>query len=126
MTRRADGELETAVLRELWESDRAISANEVIAAMNSDLAYTSIATILGRLCAKGLASRERHGRTYRYAGVHSESDLTAQRLRDILDGAHDRESALAGFARALDPGDVAHLAALLAEHGDDAHRSTTE
>lgn len=113
MTRRADGELENDVLRALWALDQPSSPSDVIDEMHTDLAYTSIATILGRLCDKGLASRERSGRSYRYTATSSEVDLTAQRLRTILDSASDRRSALAGFAQALDPADAAQLAALL-------------
>lgn len=115
MTRRADGELERDVLRALWTLDRPASASDVIDAMHTELAYTSIATVLGRLCDKGLAGRERNGRSYRYEAVKSEADLTAQRLRRILDGASDRKSALAGFAQVLDPDEAAQLAALLNE-----------
>lgn len=115
MTRRPDGALETDVLRALWELEAPASPSDVIAQMGTELAYTSIATILGRLCDKGLASRERRGRSYVYCAVSTESDLTARRLRALLDAASDRESALAGFVRVLDPADTARLAALLRE-----------
>lgn len=81
--------------------------------MSTDLAYTSIATVLGRLCDKGLATRKRSGRSYRYEAAGSEADLIAQRLRMILHAATDRQSALAGFAQALDPADAAQLFAIL-------------
>lgn len=113
MTRRADGELEADVLRALWNLDRPAPPSVVIDEMQTDLAYTSIATILGRLCRKGLATRTRSGRAFHYAASRSEADLTADRLREVLDTATDRWSALAGFAQGLDPADAAHLAALL-------------
>jgi predicted transcriptional regulator len=113
MTRRADGALETDVLRALWNIDRPASPSDVIEDMCTDLAYTSIATILGRLCDKGLATRKRAGRAYKYEAASSEADLTAQRLRAILHAASDRQSALAGFAEALDPADAAQLFAIL-------------
>lgn len=113
MTRRADGELETDVLRALWSLDRPASPSDVIDEMDTDLAYTSIATILGRLCEKGLATRERAGRAYEYAAACSEADLTARRLRTVLDSARDRRSALVGFAEALDPAEAAQLAVIL-------------
>lgn len=113
MTRRADGELETDVLRALWQLDRPASPSNVIEEMQTDLAYTSIATILTRLCDKGLATRSRAGRAYVYAAATSEADLTAQRITSVLDAASDRESALAGFAKSLGPVDAARLAALL-------------
>jgi predicted transcriptional regulator len=81
--------------------------------MDTDLAYTSIATILSRLCDKGLAHRERAGRAYEYIAATSEGDLAARRLRSILDATSDRQSALAGFAEALDPADASQLLALL-------------
>lgn len=115
MTRRADGELETDVLRALWTLDRPASPADVLDEMHTDLAYTSIATILGRLCDKGLATRQRRGRAYEYSAARSEADLTAQRLRSILDRASDRQSALAGFAEVLDPAETAQLRALLDE-----------
>lgn len=113
MTRRADGELETDVLRALWQLDRPASPAEVIEEMQTELAYTSIATILMRLCDKGLATRTRSGRAYLYAAASSEADLTARRIRSLLDSTSDRTSALAGFAHSLDPADAAQLAALL-------------
>lgn len=81
--------------------------------MSTDLAYTSIATILGRLCDKGHVTRKRAGRAYEYEAASSEADLTARRLRTILDATSDRQSALAGFAAALNPAEAAQLAALL-------------
>ena len=87
MTRRADGELETDVLRTLWQLDEPASPSDVIEAMQTELAYTSIATILTRLCDKGLATRSRAGRAYRYAAATSEADLTAKRISTMLDAA---------------------------------------
>jgi len=81
--------------------------------MNTDLAYTSIATVLGRLCDKGLASRQRQGRLYLYSPSTSEADLTARKIHSLLDATSDRAAALAGFADGLDPADAASLAALL-------------
>lgn len=113
MTRRADGTLETDVLRALWNLDRPASPGDVIYEMGTELAYTSIATVLGRLCEKGLATRQRAGRAYKYAAARSETDLTAQRLRTILDASSDRHDALAGFVEVLDATEAAQLLALL-------------
>lgn len=113
MTRRADGQLETDVLRALWTLDRPASPSDVVDEMRTELAYTSIATILGRLCDKGLANRKRAGRAYKYEAADTEADLTAKRLRTVLYSASDRQSALIGFVQALDPADAAQLAAIL-------------
>ena len=113
MTRRPDGTLEADVLQALWALDRPASPSDVIEQMQTELAYTSIATILGRLCDKGLAERQRHGRSFVYTPSASEAELTARRIHSLLDATNDRASALAGFASALDPDDAASLRALL-------------
>lgn len=113
MTRRPDGALETDVLRALWKLERPASASAVIDEMQTELAYTSIATVLGRLCDKGLAKRRRTGRAFHYEATSTEADVTGDRIRSVLATAVDRHTALAGFVKALDPGDAAALAALL-------------
>lgn len=115
MTKRPDGALENDVLRALWMLDSPATPAEVIETMETDLAYTSIATILGRLCDKELAERTRVGRAFKYSATSDEADLTARRIATILDDAGDRASALAGFAKALDPGEIEQLAAILKE-----------
>ena len=113
MSRRADGMLEADVMQALWALDRPASPGDVIEHMQTDLAYTSIATILGRLCDKGLAERQRQGRAYVYRAPATEAEVTARRIHSLLDATNDRASALAGFANGLDPDDAASLAALL-------------
>ena len=115
MTRRPDGALEGDVLRALWDLDRPASPSEVIEEMNTELALSCIATILCRLCDKGLASRRRMGRAFVYEAVSSEAELTTDRIRSLLDSTEDRQLALTGFVKALDPADMAMLNALLNE-----------
>jgi len=113
MTRRPDGTLETDVLQALWKLDRPASPSDVIEQMQTELAYTSIATVLGRLCDKGLVERRRQGRAFVYRPSATEAELTARRIHSLLDATNDRASALAGFAHGLDPADAASLRALL-------------
>lgn len=113
MSRRPDGELEADILQALWSLDRPASPNDVLTEMQTDLAYTSIATVLGRLCDKGLVDRQRQGRSFAYTASSSEADLTARKIHSLLDATKDRASALAGFANGLDREDAASLAALL-------------
>ncbi len=116
MTRRPDGTLESDVLQALWALDRPASPSDVIAQMQTELAYTSIATVLGRLCDKGLVERRRQGRGFVYRPSASEAELIARRIRSLLDATNDRASALAGFAHGLDPADAASLRALLEDN----------
>jgi len=113
MSRRPDGALETDVLRALWAANAPMSPADVLDCVEPDLAYTSIATVLNRLCDKGLVTRTRVGRKYVYLATGSEADLTARRIGTLLDAADDREAALAGFLRTLNSEDTHVLKALL-------------
>ena len=53
-------------MRVLWARDEPMSPAEVLEGLDSDLAYTSLATVLNRLCEKGLVSRRRSGRKFLY------------------------------------------------------------
>lgn len=101
--RRGMGELESDVLGHLWRADRPLTPAEVRDALGGDLAYTTVMTILGRLCEKGLTHRERRGRAYAYWPVVSEAELTARRMRATLDRTSDRQRALARFVDELSP-----------------------
>jgi len=114
--KRPDGALEADVLGVLWAADsQTLSPAEVNERLPTDLAYTTIMTVLTRLWKKGLAERVEAGRGYAYRATYSESELTSQRIRDMLDQANDRASALAGFVDSLDTSDIQHLRRLLAE-----------
>lgn len=60
--RRPMGALETRVLEELWGSGGALTPAQVQAAIDGDLAYTTVMTILTRLWKKGQVTRSRSGR----------------------------------------------------------------
>ena len=114
--KRPDGALEADVLGVLWAADgQTLSPAEVNERLPTDLAYTTIMTVLTRLWKKGLAERVEAGRGYAYRATYSESELTSQRIRDMLDQANDRASALAGFVDSLDTSDIQHLRRLLAQ-----------
>jgi len=95
------GELESDVMGQLWGADHPLIASEVRDALGGELAYTTVMTILGRLWEKGLAQRERRGRAYAYWPSLSEAELTAQRMRAVLDRTEDREKTLARFVGEL-------------------------
>ncbi len=118
--RRLTGELEHEVLSALWTMDEAATPAEVLDALDSDLAYTTIMTILTRLWQKELVTRERRGRAYAYAPAVTEAELTAQRMQAILAEASDRKAALSGFARSLSAREARALKAAL--DADDRRR----
>jgi predicted transcriptional regulator len=111
--RRAPGTLEAEVLSVLWGSGEPLSPADVQARLDDALAYTTVVTILTRLHDKGVASREKHGRSFRYYAVDDEAGLAARKMTKVLDGEPDRGSVLARFVTQLSESDEAVLRDLL-------------
>lgn len=113
--RRGDGELEADILAILWATDAALTPAEVADALATDLAYTTVMTVLTRLWKKDLAERIPQGRGYAYRATVTETELATQRLNDTLAGVADRPSLLAGFVGSLSADDQQHLRTILGE-----------
>lgn len=102
-------------MRVLWASEGPLSPADVREQLEIELAYTSVATVLNRLCEKGLAERHPEGRKFVYEATSTEADLTGQRIHKLLEAADDREAVLAGFLRTLNAADAEMLRSLLKE-----------
>jgi len=113
MTRRPDGALEHDVLAVLWAADAPLLPGDVKDRLQIPLAYTSVATVLGRLHAKGLLTRTESGRAFAYQAAVTEAQLAASRISDVLSTVADREAVFAGFVRGLSKKDAKSLRALL-------------
>jgi predicted transcriptional regulator len=123
-SRRDRGDLENEVLAALAAAGRPLTPGEVLAALDRDLAYTTVMTTLSRLHAKDAVTRARAGRAYAYAPADTAT-AAARRMRRLLDGGEDRTVVLARFLDELDPADVPVLQRLLAAaeaHGDGGGR----
>ena len=110
---RANGGLETEVLAALWAADRPLTAGEVAQALDSDLAYTTVQTILTRLHDKGAVSRELVGRAHAYTPLLDDAGISAQRMRALLDRGADQTAVLSRFVGTLSPDEERTLARLL-------------
>ncbi len=111
--RRAAGELESAVLGVLHAAGEPLSPGTVRERLGSDLAYTTVVTILSRLHAKGVLERARAGRAYLYAPVADEPGLAARRMATVLAAEPDREAVLARFVSGLSESDEQLLRRML-------------
>jgi predicted transcriptional regulator len=100
--RRGPGMLEAEVLATLWAAEGPLSAEEVRRRLASDLAYTTVTTILVRLQEKGAVRRHVHGRGYAYTPVLDQAGLVANRMRALLDDQTDRVGVLSQFVAGLD------------------------
>jgi predicted transcriptional regulator len=116
--RRTRGSLEQTVLDALADAGTALTPAEVRDRISGDLAYTTVMTVMSRLADKGVVVRERSGRGYAYAAITDEAELAARRMQRVLDAQENRAAVLARFVGALQPGDEAVLAELLARAGE--------
>jgi predicted transcriptional regulator len=97
-------------MEEMWRRETA-TVRDVVEALNrgpKQRAYTTVMTIMRRLDAKGLLSRERHGKSDLYALAISRDDYLDARAATEVAGLVDEygDVALAHFARqmaSLDP-----------------------
>ncbi|MDP9406658.1 MAG: BlaI/MecI/CopY family transcriptional regulator [Actinomycetota bacterium] len=107
------GELEAAVMQQLWERDRPATVRELLAELqpHRSVAYTTVMTVLDNLHRKGAVTREMQGRAWRYAPVRSREEHTAALLRDVLAAGGDRRAALLHFVAELEPDEIGSLQA---------------
>ncbi|MER5884011.1 BlaI/MecI/CopY family transcriptional regulator [Streptomyces sp. NPDC001941] len=117
--RRGQGELEAQVLTALGGAPGPVNVAWVQERLGTGLAYTTVITILTRLHAKGLVTRERSGRSFVWTPVTDEAGLAALRMRRVLDAETDRGAVLASFVTTLSESDERLLRDLLAQAGDE-------
>jgi predicted transcriptional regulator len=84
-------------------------------ALSTDLAYTTVATILSRLHEKGLVERSKAGRAHAYAPTVAETDVMSTSFRAVLTRSHDRKALLQGFVASLSPDEEAMVESLLTQ-----------
>ena len=75
MAKRPDGALEHDIMKVLWAAKRPLQPGEIKDLLELHLAYTSVATVLGRLHTKGLVERTESGRAFAYRASLAESEL---------------------------------------------------
>ena len=107
--RRPVGSLEAEVLAILWQRDTAATPAQVLELVSTDLAYTTVMTILHRLWQKGLVGRERMGRAYAYHPLLTEAEFAARNMQAALAKSRDRAAVLHRFVDGLSQGDAALL-----------------
>jgi predicted transcriptional regulator len=108
------GELERAVMAQLWAAPGPLTVREVHDRLDRELAYTTVMTVLGRLAKKGVVRQERDGKAYRYAAASTREQLAASLMLDALgDVGEDRTAALVAFVDRVGPEEVAALRAAL-------------
>jgi predicted transcriptional regulator len=113
------GELERAVMDQLWDSDSPQTVRDVHSALRTHrkLAYTTVMTVLHRLSCKGLVFQIRDDRAYQYAPTGGRDELMAALMIDVLDQVTDRggrQAALMRFVQRVGADEVEVLRRALA------------
>lgn len=78
------GDLEQKIMDILWESKTPLSVKEVVEKINSDCAYTTIMTVMKRLCEKELLVRKLNGKTFVYVPYKKREEFAQGRLKDLF------------------------------------------
>ena len=103
MAGRRLGELEAEVMELAWDRGAWLGVNDLLAALKGrQRAYTTVMTIVTRLCDKGLLERRRDGRGFVYRPALSKDQVAAQALREVLADADDPQAVLAHFVKDLE------------------------
>jgi len=119
MTRRPDGAFESDVLRVLWAAEGPLLPGEINDRLDAGYAYTSVATILTRLQAKGLVVRTPAGRAFAYEAAVDEPDLAVRRISELLDSSSDRAQVLSRFIGGLPAREAKAILAVLEKANSD-------
>ena len=119
--RLGSGELENQVLDVVWGATGAVTPRQVHEELSKTrkLAYTTVMTILVRLCKKGLLEREPAGRAFAYRPRVSREERAAARMNDALTSAGDPSLALTHFVESLPPDQVDDLRSVLRQTRSD-------
>jgi predicted transcriptional regulator len=110
------GPLETEIMEILWKSSP-VSVRDVYERLRQErpIAYTTVMTVLNRLCEKELLEREQSGRAYIYSPVMNRdeycSDTLHRVMKRLLNGFGD--PVLSHFVDAVEDQDADQLDKLI-------------
>jgi predicted transcriptional regulator len=112
------GELETAVMEEVWRHGGTRTVTDVHEALtdSSAPAYTTVKTTMERLAEKGILRRERSGRAYTYTAAIGKAELERRIVAGALEAlVREFPEAVASFltpdGQRIDPAELERLAA---------------
>ena len=113
------GDLERAIMDVLWtDPGDGLTVREVLDKLTGrELAYTTVMTVLSRLESKGLTSRQREGRAWRYRPARTREELTASAMHRSLEDltSESRQAAILHFLSEASSDDLHLLREAMAE-----------
>lgn len=115
--------LQLDLMQAVWDAGEATVAQVQQAVAKRKLAYTTVATLLKRLKAKGLLAADRDGRELVYRATvsaqHVRRSMVAELVSSLFRG--DPNALVAHLVREseIEPGDIARARKLLEDSSDD-------
>jgi BlaI family penicillinase repressor len=114
---RSLGDLQLAILRELWRRGEATVAQVHTGLRKRRLALTTIATMLRKMEDRGLVTHRAAGRQFVYRAAVKRDDVERNLVADVVDRvfAGDASAMVSHLLEeeALDPNDLAQIKALI-------------
>jgi predicted transcriptional regulator len=110
---RGFGELEGAIMEQLWTAGRPLLVREIQQELAPERAYNTVQTVTEILYRKGWLTRDKDGRAYRYRATVSRAEYTADLMGEALAASGDRAAAFRRFAERISPDEAEHLRAAL-------------
>jgi len=114
--------LELQIMQVIWKLG-ASNVSAVQAALDQQLAYTTVQTMLNILHRKGKLKRKLRGRAFEYSATVTEASASGHALRDLIDrmfGGSSEELVMSLIkTRQIDAKKVAELSKRLEEKGSD-------
>lgn len=105
------GQLEAVVMERLWASEDSVAVRDVLEDLQKEraIAYTTVMTVLDNLHRKGMVTREKAGRAYRYRPAYTREQYTAALMEQVLAGSGNRGAALMHFVEQMPPEEIRRL-----------------
>ena len=115
MSKRKQGELESAIMGCLWDRPEGLSSNQILALLGDDeLAITTVLTVLSRLGNKGLLiKRQEAGRKLLFIATKTSEAHTASLLLDAMQDSTNPALVFSHFASLLSADQLQKLKAVL-------------
>ena len=107
------GDLESAIMEQIWRADSALLVREVLDGLDRGLAYNTVHTVTEILYRKGWLTKEREGRAFRYGAAAGRDKYVAGLVTEALSFTDDRTAALVGFVEGIRPEEAEELHRLL-------------
>lgn len=106
---RGFGELEGAIMEQVWSAGRPLLVREILGALEPQRAYNTVWTVTEVLYRKGWLAREKEGRAYRYVATVSRDEYTGDLMGEALAASGDHVAAFRRFAARIGPDDAEQL-----------------